>query len=518
MDVGKVYQVASKWIGPKILQPVIAVLEKMPVTGRLIEKEYADLAREMQAVLKPYRDRFDTVAELPEDGWDRERILAEMKELMELESPRWRDGYVSGAVYHGDEEYIRFLCEVYEINSQVNPLHSDLWPSVLKYESEIVAMTASMLGGGVTEQQRGTPEEVCGVVTSGGTESIMLAMKAYRDWARHEKGIRHAEIVVPVTAHAAFDKAAECFDIKIRHIPVDSQFRADVGEARAAINRNTIALVGSAPGFPHGTIDPIEELSDLAWSRGIGFHTDSCLGGFVLPWAEDLGYPVPKFDFRLRGVTSMSADTHKYGYASKGTSVVLYRGIALRHFQYFKTLDWPGGVYFTPTFAGSRSGALSAACWAALVYNGKDGYREAARKILATGDAVKRGIRTIPGLRVMGDPLWVIAFTSDEVDIYGVVASMSERGWNLNSLQSPPSAHLCVTLRHCVPGVAERFLDDLRDAVERAGRPVGREKQMALYGMATTFPDRRLVSRGLDLYMDTLYSTVDNPEYLSKKD
>jgi glutamate/tyrosine decarboxylase-like PLP-dependent enzyme len=323
MDIKSMYGIALKWVGPRVVQRAVAVLEKVPATRRMIESEYEDLACDMQAALKPYRDRFETVEEIPDLGWQRDRVIEEMEELAAMESNRWKDGYVSGAVYHGDEEYVKFLSHVYNIHSQTNPLHSDLWPSVNKFESEIVAMTASMLGGGAGEKHRGTPQEVCGVVTSGGTESILLAMKAYRDWARAEKGIRHPVMIVPVTAHAAFDKAAECFDIKIKHVPVNGRFEADVEATTKAITDDTIVVVGSAPCFPHGMIDPIKEMSELARSRGIGFHTDACLGGFMLPWAERLGYPVPPFDFRLPGVTSMSADTHKYGYASKGTSVVL---------------------------------------------------------------------------------------------------------------------------------------------------------------------------------------------------
>lgn len=518
MGLNDAYQLALKWMGPKVLQRVVQVLEKVTFTRRLIEGEYEDLAREIQVALKPYRERFETIDRMPDRGWARDRVLAEMEELAAIESSRWKDGYVSGAVYHGDDDYIRFLCRAYEINSQTNPLHSDLWPSGVKFESEIVAMTASMLGGGEGEQYRGTPREVCGVVTSGGTESILLAMKAYRDFARAEKGIRRPVMVVPETAHAAFDKAAECFDIRIKHVPVTGAFGADVEATERAITDNTIVLVGSAPSFPHGIVDPIRELSELARSRGIGFHTDACLGGFMLPWAERLGYPVPPFDFRLPGVTSMSADTHKYGYAPKGTSVVLYRGLNLRHYQYFKTTDWPGGVYFTPTFAGSRSGAVTAACWAAMVANGEDGYTESARKILSTAESIKQGIKSIRGLRILGDPLWVIAFGSDEVDIYEVVEHMTERGWNLNALQNPPSAHICVTLRHTAEGVAERFLHDLSDATEKSlSRPPTHEKKIALYGLATTFPDKRLVSKGLNLYMDMLYSTDPNPEYLARK-
>ena len=267
-------------------------------------------------------------------------------------------------------------------------------------------------------------------------------------------------------------------------------------------------MVGSAPSFPHGMVDPIAELSELARQRGIGFHTDACLGGFVLPWATDLGYPVPPFDFHLPGVTSISADTHKYGYAAKGTSVILYRSTELRRYQYFTITDWPGGLYFSPSFAGSRPGALSAACWAAMVRIGQAGYRDATRRILETADFIKTAIRSIPELFILGDPLWVIAFGSRSLDIYRVMDAMSHRGWSLNGLHRPSCVHLCVTLRHTQPGVKERFVEDLQAAVVEVRNAPEAEGGMApVYGMAATLPLRGVVSNILKAYMDVLYRT-----------
>jgi glutamate/tyrosine decarboxylase-like PLP-dependent enzyme len=427
-------------------------------------------------------------------------VLDTLKRLASRETDRWQAGYASGAVYHGDPEHIAFLNRVYGLYSQANPLHADLWPSITKFEAEIVAMTAAMLGG------ENTPDAVCGTLSSGGTESILLAMKTYRDRARAEQGIRRPEMVVPVTAHAAFDKAADYFDIKMVKIPVDQNFRADVRAAARAITRRTVVLVGSAPTFPHGMVDPIAELSDLARRRGIGFHTDACLGGFVLPWAAELGYDVPAFDFRLPGVTSMSADTHKYGYAAKGTSVVLYRTPALRRHQYFTVADWPGGLYFSPSFAGSRPGALSAACWAAMVAIGQNGYRQATRRILETAAAIKTGIRGIPELRILGDPLWVIAFASPTLDIYRIMDVMGQQGWSLNGLHRPSCVHLCVTLRHTRPGVAARFVADLQSAVEEVKNAPAAEGGLApVYGMAANLPLRGVVGDILKAYIDTLY-------------
>ena len=247
--------------------------------------------------------------------------------------------------------------------------------------------------------------------------------------------------------------------------------------------------------------------------RGIGFHTDACLGGFVLPWAKKLGYPVPAFDFGLPGVTSISVDTHKFGYAAKGTSVVLYRGEELRRFQYFVAADWPGGLYCTPTFAGSRPGALSAAAWASLLATGEEGYLDATRRILETAEYIKQEIRRMPALRLLGDPLWVIAFAAAEdktgrpvLDIYSVMDRMAQRGWALNGLFHPPAVHLCVTLRHTQPEVAQRFVADLGTSVEAVQREPGAHGEMApVYGLAARVPLRGMVGDLLKRYLDMLY-------------
>jgi sphinganine-1-phosphate aldolase len=475
-------------------------LKAIPAVNQRIEKEYDEMMVELEPSLKPYKDQFPSFTHIPETGRERSAILGEMEAMRAHEELVWKEGFVSGAVYHGDAEHIAFLNRVYAINSQSNPLHADVWPSTSKFEAEIVAMTADMLGG--------SGQDVHGTLSSGGTESILLAMKTYRDWARQKKGITDPEMILPVTAHAAFDKACQYFHIKPVYIPFDSNYRADVEAAKKAVTANTIVIVGSAPSFPHGAIDPIEELSELARAHGIGFHTDACLGAFVLPWAEKLGYPVPPFDFRLPGVTSMSADTHKYGYAAKGTSVILYRGRELLHHQYYTATDWPGGLYFSPTFAGSRPGALSAACWAALTSVGAQGYLDATKKILEVAESIKQGIGDIPELHVLGDPLFVIAFASDSLDIYKILEAMSRKKWSLNGLHKPSCVHLCVTLRHTQPGVAEKFVVDLQDAVKYVKEhPEDKGTMAPVYGMAATLPMRGMVSDMLKRYLDLIYKT-----------
>lgn len=465
------------------------------------------MMREIEHSIKPYRKDLETFTHLPAVGRDKDDIIKEMEVLRAKEESKWQDGFVSGAVYHGDRDHIHFLNRIYTINSQSNPLHTDVWPSTTKFEAEVVAMTAHMLHAESVTEDLDADDEVCGVISSGGTESILLAMKTYRDWARDMKGISKPEMIVPRTAHAAFDKASQYFNIKMKRIAVDKDFKADVAKTRDAITGNTIVIVGSAPQFPHGVIDPIEQLSELARENDIGFHTDACLGGFVLPWAEKLGYAVPLFDFRLPGVTSISVDTHKYGYAAKGSSVILYRSPELRRYQFYTTTDWPGGLYLSPTFAGSRAGALSATAWAAMLAIGEEGYMRITKEILETGTKIKKGIGEIPELYILGDPLWDIAFSSKTVDIYKIMDFMGERKWSLNGLQMPPAVHLCLTHRHTQPGLAEHFLTDLESAVEYVKANPAKETEGVgrLYGMSATVPVKGVVDAFLKRYMDLLY-------------
>jgi glutamate/tyrosine decarboxylase-like PLP-dependent enzyme len=462
---------------------------------------FAAMTAEIEKSLKPYQEGYPKLAQLPGEGMDREEILEMMENYKQLEAAQWEDGYVSGAVYNGNEVHIDFMNRVYAINSQSNPLHPEIWPSTTKFDAEVVAMTASMLSGDQA------PQEIVGTVSSGGTESILLAMKTYRDWARDTKGITEPEIVAPTTAHAAFTKAGDYFGIKVIRIPVGEDFRADVSATRDAISENTIALVGSAPPFPHGIVDPIEQLSELAHEHQLGFHTDACLGGFILPWAEKLGYDIPPFDFRLPGVTSISVDTHKYGYAAKGTSVILYRGSELRHYQYFSVTDWPGGFYASPTFAGSRPGALIAAAWAAMVSMGEQGYLDAAKRILETTRWMKDELRGIEEIEIIGDPPFMVTFRSDSLNVYQILEFMTQRGWGLSGLHLPPSAHLCVTLRHTQEGVKERFVEDMRAAIQYVKEhPEAAEGMGPIYGMASAVETRGLVKSVFNWFLDMLYS------------
>ncbi len=457
---------------------------------------------------KPYKGRFDTQAEIPEAGRSQDDILTELTTMAAEENSRWQNGLVSGTFYHGGKEHRAFLNEVFKHFSHMNTIQFDLCPSMFKMESEILSMTANMLHGGEV-QKRDPQEQVCGTLTSGGTESIMMAMKVYRDWAMAEKGIENPEIIMPHTAHPAFDKSAEYFGIKMIHIPVSGpDFRVDPKAVADGITANTVAIVGSAGNYPYGLIDPLEDLSDIALEHKIGFHVDGCLGGFILPWIEKLGYEIPLFDFRLPGVTSMSADTHKYGFALKGTSVVLYRNNQLRRYQYFNIPDWPGGMYASPTSAGSRSGGLTAATWASMLYLGEAGYLKAVKAIMDVADDLKATVEAIPELQLIGEPTFLISLQSDSVDVFHINDFMKTRGWRFNVLQLPPALHFCVTMPQTfVPDVAKKWDADLREGVayakEKEGTPA---ETAAIYGLAGTSEGNQAVTEMVLGVFDYLYS------------
>ncbi len=438
---------------------------------------------------KPYKGRFEDYPEIPAKGRDKDSIFDELETMSIEENESWKNGKCSGTYYHAGKDHLEFLNKVFCLFSHVNAIQVDTCPSIFKLEADIIAMTGKMLNGDAVTSVN--PEDgVVGTVTSGGSESIIMAMKVYRDWALAEKGITAPEIIKPSSAHPAFIKAAKYYGMKVIEIPVtEPDFRLDTQKVKAAVNENTVALIGSAGNYPWGLIDPIEALSEIALENKIGLHVDGCLGGFILPWVEKLGYTIPKFDFRVPGVTSISCDTHKFGYGLKGTSVVLYRRNALRRYQYFEAVDFQGGTYISPSASGSRSGGLTAATWASLVYLGEEGYLKAAREIMNVAVGIRKAVDEIPELNVIGDPTFVISFYSDVVNVFHVNDFMKKRGWRFNSCQNPHGLHFCVTMPQTrVEGIAESFKKDLLDAVEYAKAAEGEPESAALYGMDLT-PD-----------------------------
>jgi len=419
----------------------------------------------------PYIEWYGANHEIPEKGWDKEETFAQLVEMAEAEDPAWATGLCSGTMYGGDPELFDLIGKVFRLFSHVNVLQRDMCPSQTRMEAEIIAMTLDMLHGGAVREHN-PDHKACGAIGCGGTESIISAMLMHRNKFREERGITEPEMIMPDTAHPAHNKGADYFGIKLVVAPTDPQTtQVDVDFVRDHINKNTIALIGTAGNYPYGTIDPIDKLSDLAVEHDIGLHVDGCLGGFILPWGERLGYDIPVFDFRLPGVTSISADTHKYGYGPKGTSVVVYRDKSYRKYQYFAKTDWKGGMYVSPGIGGSRSGGLIAATWAVMLTLGKEGYMSRAKKVFQTAYAMQDAVTRHPELRLMGSPTWCFSFTSDEFDIYHVNDFMRNRGWRFNGQQYPSGLHMCVTGPQTQPGVVERFDKDLAEAVPYAKNP-----------------------------------------------
>ncbi len=388
-------------------------------------------------------------------------VLAEMRAARDHDV-RWRSGRLFGLIYHAGDEIEELLQEAFTLFFAENGLNPAAFPSLRKFETEVVAMSASLLGG---------DDQVAGTMTSGGTESLLLAVKTARDWARaHRPEIQAPEMVLPVTGHPALAKAAHYFGVKAVHVPVGDDFRALPEAMAAAVTPNTILMVGSAPSYPQGVVDPILELADIARSQGLLFHVDACVGGFVLPFARALGRPVPDFDFGVPGVTSLSADLHKYGYAAKGASVILYRTRELRRFQFFIYTDWPGGIYPSPALAGTRPGGPIAAAWAILNFLGWEGYLELTRQVLEATQKMQQGIAAIPGVRVLSNPdASVFAIGPDGVDIYEVADELALRGWYLDRQHFPASLHVTVSSAHAA--VVDVFLSDLAASVAAVRKP-----------------------------------------------
>lgn len=430
---------------------------------------------------------------LPEEGRPTAEVLAELKGYA-AGDPDYKAGRLWSLVYYLDEAHQDFMGEAWQAFSSANGLNPTAFKSLKRFETEIIAAVAGLF--------HGTPE-VCGVVTSGGTESCLLAVKTYRDMAR-QRGVTRPQMVLPVTAHVAWFKAAEYFGVKAVLLPLDDRLRADVRRLPRLLNRNTVMVLGSAPEYPHGTIDPIEAMGAIAHKRGIPLHVDACVGGFILPFMAMNGRELPLWDYRVPGVTSISADVHKYGFASKGASTITYRSLDILKHQMFVYEDWPGGVFASPALLGTRPGGAYAAAWAAMQHFGQSGYRDLAARTLQAFDAMKRGIEAMPELRVLGDPSGpLLAYGSADraVNIFAVGDQMDAKGWQVNRLQKPDGLHAMITAGHLA--VVNEYLRDLKDAVAavKANPALAKTGSAATYGMMSHIPLRGMVrAKVLDLF------------------
>lgn len=447
---------------------------------------------------------------LPEKGRSKQAVLEAMKAFGDND-PDYKNGKTWSLVYYLGERYTQFLNDASQMYSSANGLNPMAFQSLKRFETEVVRMTADLLNG---------DQDVVGIMTSGGTESCLLAVKTYRDMAR-KKGIKKPEMILPESAHVAWEKGAQYFNVKAVHVPLDKGYRMDVNKARKAITRRTVMMLGSAPGYPHGVVDPIEELGAISLERKIPLHVDACVGGYLLPFVEQLGYPIPKFDFRVKGVTSISADTHKYGYSAKGASTILYRNMDILENQMFVFTEWPGGIFASPGLLGTRPGGNIAAAWAAMQAMGKNGYLENAKKIMDTTRQLIQGIESIDGLEIVGKPdMSLVAYrsTSKKIGIYAVGDQMEKRGWHIDRQQKPECLHAMVTPLH--QEVMAQYLGDLKESLEYVGANprLSRQGGAATYGMVSKVPFRGMVKKNVLNMMRDMYGPAGKVVDFSESD
>lgn len=390
-------------------------------------------------------------------GQPRAEVLATLEEMRGGDLD-WRGGRVPLYVFSGPPDVTALGQAAFDAFFSENALGAGrAFPSLLRMEQEVIGMGLDLFAA---------PAGAAGNMTSGGTESITMAVKACRDLSRSRRGAPgfRGNIVLPFSAHPAFDKAAALMDLELRRIPVTADLVADPAAMAAAADAETIMLVGSVPCFPYGTVDPIESLSALALARDLWLHVDACVGGWLAPFVADLGRPIPLFDFRLAGVSSLSADLHKFGFCPKPASTIFYRSAELRQYQEFAFNTWPSGRFATQTLVGTRPGGAVAAAWAVLSHLGRDGYRAIAEELMALRDAYIEGLTAIPGITLRGAPaLANIAFGCDDIPMGAVAAKLAERGWLPGQVRVPPSLHLMLSLHHAE--AREAYIRDVAECV-----------------------------------------------------
>ncbi|MEK6317687.1 pyridoxal phosphate-dependent decarboxylase family protein [Burkholderia gladioli] len=401
-------------------------------------------------------------AGLPEAGTAWPELHAQLVEMKRRDWDPYAGRLPLHAYFAGDE--VKRVAEAaFMMFAHQNHLAPNTFPSLERMESELVAMVGGLLRA---------PSQTSGNLTSGGSESIMLALKAARDRDRARRGGAHGapNIVIPASAHPAFDKGAHLLGLRVVRVALDRSLRCRVDAMAEAIDEQTILLAGSLPSLPFGSADPIEPIARLAAQRGIWCHVDACLGGLVAPFAAELGYAVPQFDFSVPGVSSISTDLHKFGYAMKGASLLLYADERDHRYQPMEFRDWPKGLYRTPTLLGSRSGGPVAAAWAVMRHLGRSGYRDVTRRLMALRDAYLARFAELDGLAVLGSPpLSVFAVASTRLDVFVLAQRMRERGWYMSLVADPLAFQQTLSLAH--EPVMESYFQDLREALVARDEP-----------------------------------------------
>lgn len=397
---------------------------------------------------------------MPERGRQWGDLKKDLQALQSQDVAKWRTGHAFGVAYCASDELLEIIQQAYSMYVLENARHHHAYPSLKQFEANVVGMTSDIFHGG----------QAVGNFVSGGTEGIFLAVKTVRDKARSEKGITEPEMLVPATAYPIWFQVGHYLNVKVVMIPITAEFRADVAALRSAVTKNTILIMGSAPGYAFGVMDPISEMSALAEELGIHLHVDACVGGYQLPFLRQIGRSVPQFDFSLPGVASIGTDLHKYGYSALGSSVILYRNADIHKYQAFQFGEWRSGTWLNPGMLGSRPGGAVAAAWAVMNFLGEEGYQELTRRVTATADRLRQGIEAIPGLKIQGKPeMSVFTYVSSNREIGSIAESMQAKGWFVRPSVNPPSIHVVVTPMH--ERVADEYLEDLRATTLSAEKP-----------------------------------------------
>jgi sphinganine-1-phosphate aldolase len=423
---------------------------------------------------------------IPQQGLSKEEILNTLQAFKGRDMD-WKAGKVWCYVYNPGEDPAEVTREAYLAYLNENGLDPSVFPSMLKVETDVVRAVIHLLRGDLN---------VVGHLTSGGTESIMLAVKTARDKARAEHPeIAQPEMILPKTAHAAFHKAAHYLSVRPVIVDIDPQtFKVRAEDMRAAITQNTVLLVASAPSYSQGVIDPIEEIGMMAHEKGLLFHVDACVGGLHLSFLRRLGYEIPAFDFTVPGVTSISTDLHKYGYAAKGCSAIMYRSKDIRKYQIFASTDTTGYTLINPTMLSSKTGGPMAGAWAILNFLGEEGYKRIVQDVQEATKRLIDGINSIEGLQVLGEPVMsMFSFKSDTINVYQLADEMNKRGWYIQPQFSTPLTprNLHISVSHGTVHSVDALLQDLRECVEvvKSKTPIDADAIKAMVSAALQSPD-----------------------------
>lgn len=391
----------------------------------------------------------------PEQKGQSEELLNRLENLKQNDL-RWKEGRAFSYVYYASPNVTEALAKAYTCFFSENALNPSAFPSLRQMESEVVSMCLSLFNAGL---------DASGVMTSGGTESILMAVKAAKEFARKSKGITNPEIIMPITAHPAFNKACDYFGVKLIILPVSDSFHAIPSSYSEAINENTILLVASAPSYPQGVVDPIPEIGQIALEKELPFHVDSCVGGFVLPFIKDHSFS--EFDLGVPGVSSLSADIHKYGFASKGSSVILYNNNEIRKSQFYIYTGWPGGIYASPSIMGTRPGGAIAVAWTVLQLLGREGYESLVEISMKTSKEYQAYLEAHEGIKVIGNPdMCIFSIEAHGFNIYELGDEMHALGWQMDRQQNPSALHLSISPIHAK--VFDEFKSDFEIAYKKA--------------------------------------------------